>query len=511
MIKETTFNLTFGRSGINVSSQRPVDWSAGTYQPESVATGGSKFQYHRNHIRPSYVQDAYPTETGYESVEWVPVSGCTEVDAGASQLLLDSSCESSGCLHAWSKSKFIDATQTRTHNKYLTCSGDILEALGTCSALNTVVGLDAQNATGLQEFNGRLIIFTASELYLESAVEPYNFVPSLSSQAQAFGLKYPIGDIIELVHTGDYLYVLGTKGGVVGSCSGDSELPITFKFIHGFEGIAYKHNCVVTFGASAVYVWTHTGLGIIERSSFKPVESDISRLLKRGAKTLLHPVGASKYAERDNQPLQVRDCLNPALNSVLYSEHYVDSLTSDIAVYNLSSRLVAISYAKEGSIWTRILILDTELNRSSVLHIKHLTVYKPPSGYELLILNSSGIIQALNKSEGIGYVLFAKNFRSSGRAIKVPRINLHGDFNLGAYAKLLNSVGFQAPEASADGLSSIHASVGQDVDSTNNTRSLIRTYADSNTLQYTGMVIGNYVTLLIPFSGFLNSVKVQRA
>lgn len=517
MIKERTLNLAYGRGGVDVTSQRPVDWSAGrgagTFNPESAAVGGSQFGYHRNHVRPTYVEDVIPTETGYQSVGWKGVCGCTKESKCPERLTLDTDCRDCQCLRSWNCEDFKDVTQGKNGTTYLKHDGTLYVPLGSSAGNHQPKGLDARCALGLVEFNSRLILYNEHNMYLESVTDAYQFRPSLEDQAQSFAVKYHIGTIVKLVHSGEYLYVLGTKGGAVGECTGDAYFPITFKHLENFEGITYAHNVDAQYHASSIYVWSKGSLGIIKRGGYQTIEADLSRLISRYTTVELGPdTGLDKLDVRSQDSYQVRDSLAYDRHSLLYAEARSDRYHNDVAVYTLTAGTYAVSYAREGSMWSRLLYVDTKLDRSSVLKVIHGAVLRTHMYEELLIATPSGTIQKLEREKGTGHLLFANNFRSSGTVIKIPRLNLHGQFDMDVYTTHSERYGaFENPKPPADRYGSIPFSTGTDVNSTNNTRELVRTYTDPHTLQYTGMILGNYVSMLIPFSGFLNTIKAQRA
>ena len=557
MYGERSLNITSQRAGITTSWRRPVDYPAygrGLNQPESAAMGGSEFQHHRSNYAPTYVADAIPTETGYASIGYEPVAVCG-ILGGFGRLAYVNGC----CMTVASsvqcsaqlehEPEFVRYSCRDVRSIAHTHAGEfilaklpdgghtLLHYVGGIEVEESVQGLDltSSNLLGMFSISGRLLMYSDTDVYVSSAENILDFLPSLRTQAQSFTVRFNIGRIVTAIGFGESAYLFGTRGAAKLTCSGDANFPYAARMVSDFTGIEHQLNVQVDYAASEFYVWSRSGLVVIRDTNTLPTQlPDVSEALAEQRVVYLAgdvtPDGVKLLSHTDDLQTicyDTRDDLTCDEPSTLVKELVVDR--GVVAVREHNQRLVTVSYGTDAdATYTRLLLVDKVLGRITVLHTPHTDVIADRRqlgmGYASLVLaRPSGECERLIHGQGVARVYYGQLTGTNRKAVKLVGHTLKGDFNTAAYPdveKLATSLACGATRQSESStieagnlsslLSRVHCIAGQDIPGRNQLHNLRLVTKTRGDLHYVGRSIGHTVSTLTAFSGRLTELILRR-
>lgn len=546
MYGERSLNLQGARPGITISRRRPVDfpgYGKGFYQAESGAAGGAEFQHHRSNYMPTYVEGAIPIEAGYASVGYA-VQNVAALLVGAAALPRVRLTHISGCSHddcdrpvRYNADIVKSVVATPSGELVLLTNGQLWQGVdlltGSGQPLN-VTGIELGAALGAFSIGGRLCVYSEYDVHVSSAENQLDFMPSLRTQAQSFTIRYNIGRIISATGFGDSAYVWGTRGAALLQCTGEAELPYSAKMVNDFTGIYHPRNVQVDYAASSVHVWSRSGLVVVQGTSTSSTPyPDISDALAEQRLVYFYDEAGFSHDEAvahidglqtvcDN----TRDTLRCVQPTTLVKERAVSC--GLVAVREHNQRWCTVSYGSTADRFQRLLLIDKQLQRITVLHKEHCDVAanrccEGNHAASLSISLPTGVVQKLLQGVGQARLYFDQLTGTNRKVVKLVGCVLKGEFNLEAYPDVefaasyvgshsaYGSANQAATEALNDKpLSRIACIAGQDVPGRNarhNLRLLTKTKGD---LHYAGCSTGHTVSTLTTFSGLLMEYILRR-
>lgn len=488
MKSRRSINLAYTLNGTTVSQYRPTEWTgrAALHQKESIAHGGSQFQYHRNFMGSVYAKNCLPTENGYESVDYCPTCSNDLFDGGA-LAWLSGCCGDAQCVSVVEHDNLGCGTLDGK-SIYADSSGIVYEYSNGEAAIVDLKGVDTSyRLEGLAVIRKHIILHTCDTIYSASHEDPYDFTPALRTGAEAFGLQYDIGKIIKIVPYNTGMLVLGSKGGVYGQCIPSTNAHWNFQPVIDFTGISSKEHAHVDFYADSIWVYSRTGLVTITNARATNMYPDISDELRAG-----------RFADIGDD---VQGWLGADRLRVYVAESFRDSITEtptlyaemeapfDLKVKNVSDRFTCISYAKIGNNYTRLMVIDLHLSRIGILHKDHLDVCLQPDSSEIAILTDEGVVKVVHEYGRAELLLY--QFTATGRtATKFMHVELAGRFHKSAAKELV-------------------VDISQDLRDGVWRQPMALQYENNTSQMFAGYVTTKYFTLLVPFSGRVNEIILE--
>lgn len=496
-VKRIDLTITAGRVLLGLS-QPAVEFPTGNGQmlPESVAAGGTAFQYHRRMRSNCYIADALPTENGYASVSYEKTRA-VKLGRYYDKLEWLTDCKGNELLYRYSTLSVHSTPHTASVGHLLWF--DSGEVFNTSMASVQVLGIDAGKVVQAIGVSNRLIAHDGKWLYWSGSVNPLDFTPSLSTGAGSSGHTADIGKIVTLVPHPDGFFVLGTRGGLFAKCTGDVQLPFVLSVVDEFSGIETSDWIQYSYIAGTYLCYSNTGLCRLSPQKAEYDNFDYSDALESGKMLVLHGVdcnwgeGFVDATEYVDSP----DC------EPTYMYHEQDTERT-LKVYNVSPDYECVSFGwdSERGVFQRCLVINKVLQRNSVLHVDHLHATDTPQGMkaELVILSPTGEANVVTKTGlSVAQLVYHQLQRFTPDLICMSKVVLAGLFNQRLYA------------ADCEGkLTRILAQQGVDIqDSCYSSMDLTR--AVTREVQYAGRLRQRVCSLVIPFSGTLSGVTLEYA
>lgn len=497
-VKRVDLTITTGRVLLDLS-QPVVEFPSGNGQmlPESVASGGTAFQYHRRMRANCYVADALPTENGYTSVGYTPATSTLLSRYVPDRAAWLTSCAGVERLIRYSSVSIVGLPHTASLGHLLWyASGDVFD---TSLTLMKVVGLQTAGVTGVIGVSNRIVCHDGKWLYWSGSLNPLDFTPSLHTGAGSTGVTSDIGQIVSLVPSVDGFYILGRRGGLFAKCTGNIQTPFAVSVIDEFSGIESADWCIQSYVAATYMCYTNTGLCRLTPQKAEYDYFDYSSCLESGRMIVLHGIdcawgeGFVDAAEYIDSP----EC------EPTYMYHEVETARK-LKVYSVSPDYECISFGwSDGhQAYQRLLVFNKVLQRSTVLHTSHNHVVDTPQGVkaEFTVLADDGEVYSVSQSGlNVAQLIYHQLQRFTPDTICISKLVLAGRFNQQLYAADCSGV-----------LTKVQAQQGIDIqDSSYNKMDLTR--AVTREVQYAGRLRQRVCSLVIPFSGTLSGVTLEYA
>lgn len=504
-----SLNLTQAMIPLSIYDLPPQEYpeSGSHYRAESQASGGAMFQHGRRYRAASYYCNCLPVENGLASAGFTPSFNNPTVTFGELRKAAyvnncGGSCPS---LIGYDDCAINGYATSHFGTILLTSAGQVLRYADCKFHPVELKGLDLQSNcfVGLTSAEGHLIAYSKYTIYVSSAVDFLDFTPKMEYGASSFGVAVEIGEIISIVPYGRGMYVLGSRGGAYGACTGDIITPFRFEPVKNFNGIWHKNNCVAHYEADELYAYTKSGLQKLVNTSAISVFPDWSNSLRYGKWTSIFVNGEECHCTSDGlQPNKVVSGYDYEFNDTFLDECYrplFEENSSDcnveVMVSNLSPKYVTISYAIKTfpchTEYCRLAVYDRVNERATVLHAKHTHVY--PAGEENTEFSivKNGKCFNLRLGEGAGYVLYNEFSNMQHTAQVVHAIRMFGKFN-------------------GTPLPSIDFVTGLDVLHSDCTNQMLLAKVSTREILYTGIFRFNSASFLVPFRGHLTQINIGR-
>lgn len=488
-------NLSTSQGGVQLGLHAPLqEFPAGAGQqlPESIEAGGTKFKRHRLMRANVYVADSLPTENGYGTVEYTPISPEDYVKFNSpTHIIWATDCSNEEYLLAYVGANVEGIPHTPDGHKVWMTSGTVL---GDNLMAEPVAGIQADQIKTPIGVHGRIIGHNTKFLFW-SGLNPLDFVPSLHTGAGSAGHTADIGQIVQLIEGDDGFYVLGTRGALWATCTGDPTVPFSFSLIPNFSGVRPDSVVRRRYNAQNLLVLSNTGLCTLTPQSAQYDAFDNSQSIENTKRVLeIHSVTAALEGLVDAaEYIDSPDCEV----TWLYYEKPCDPKCPVVA--NVSPNYATVSFGWDDSLqcFTRLLVQNLTLQRESVLHTNHTDVLdaKPGSGAEFILM-SDGIPTEVRFGAGVGALVYHNLQRYSEDVICISKLSLSGRFETGLY---------KDPD-----LQVVRAQQGLDIlDSYVEVLDLTR--AVQREVQYAGRLRQRCVSLVVNWAGQLSGVTLEYA
>ena len=487
-MESLSLNLTHAVASLSAFDVAPQEFpeSSAFFRAESQASGGKQFSNVRRFRAVTYYKDALTTEAGVASVGYLPLAAPHTVYGNLDRAFYNGICKKQNCLDVvgYSKKVIRGVASTPLGTLALTTTGVGL-LNGTAVSFK---GVNASDALGILSVEKHLILYTPRTIYHSSAIDMFDFSPEVEHGGTSYSVSIELGDIVTVVPYARGVYVLGTKGGAIGVCTGNISYPIRYEPILNFNGIYTPDNCVSCYQAETLYVYSRAGLQTLRGNRAENVYPDWSDVLKRNRWTSLpeyEDVPDSKQLVQPANPvwfdtLEVRDTFSPRCYKPIVLEH-IGEPTCDILVTNVSPRYTTVSFANR----TRLAVIDLYTERSTVLHQSHISVFPVDDTFALL-QGSTWVLVV--KGAGLGAVLF-NDFYSVARNLQtIHKLRMFGMFR------------DDAPQF-------ITFRTGADVIHTNSGERLEISSVSPRERVYTGFFRYNTCSFIVPWQGQLDTVS----
>ena len=497
-VKRIDLSVTPGRVLLDLS-QPAVEFPAGSGQmlPESVAAGGTAFQYHRRMRANCYVADALPTENGYTSVGYMQQESVQVGRSDPDSLSWLTTCAGDEKLVRYQRSLLAGTPHTASLGHLLwSKSGAVFNTK--FSPVN-VVGIRPELVLQVIGVSNRLVCHDGKWLYWSGAVDPLDFTPSLSTGAGSTGVTGDIGRIVSLVASSDGFYILGSRGGLFAKCTGDIQTPFAVSVIDEFSGIESVDWCLHSYVASTYLCYTNTGLCRLSPKSADYDCFDYSDVLESGRMLVLH----SSDCNWGDGFVDAAEYIDSPMCDPTYMYHEQETKRR-FKVYSVSPDFECVSFgwSTELQAYQRLLVFNKVLKRNTVLHKVHRHVTDTPQGIkaELCILADNGEAYAVT-SAGLNTakLVYHQLQRFSPDTICMSKIVLAGRFNQQVYAA----------DCTGD-LTRVNVQQGIDIQYSCYAN-MDLTRAVTREVQYAGRLRQRVCSLVIPFSGTLSGVTLEYA
>lgn len=497
-VKRINLTITAGRVLLDLA-QPAVEFPAGNGQmlPESVAAGGSAFQYHRRMRANCYVADALPTENGYASVGYTleksTRAGRFDPDCMARLV----SCTGAEQLVRYRADLLVGTPHTASLGHLLWYKSG--EVFTTAFTPVNVVGIRAADAVGAIGVSNRIVCHDGKWLYWSGALDPLDFTPSLHTGAGSTGVTSDIGTIVALIPSVDGFYILGRRGGLFAKCTGDIQTPFSVSVVDEFSGIETTDWCLHSYVAATYLCYTNTGLCRLTPQKAEYDCFDYSECLESGRMLELHDT-ACKWSEGF---VDIAEYIDSPGCDPTYMYHEVET-ERKFKVYSVSPdyECVSFGWSVEAQAYQRLLVFNKVLQRNAVLHKLHNHVTDTPQGVkaELSILAEDGAVYSVTQTGlSVARLVYHQLQRFTPDTICMSKLVLAGRFNQQLYAADCSGV-----------LTEVKVQQGIDIqDSCHNSMDLTR--AVTREVQYAGRLRQRVCSLVVSFSGTLSGITLEYA
>ena len=489
-MERLTLNLTHASTPLSIFNVAPQEFpeSSSTYRAESQAAGGRSFSDSRRFRAVAYYRNVLPVEAGCASVGFSRLVNPTETYGDIIKLgYVFKGCETS-CpeIIGYDPNAIKGIASTPKGSVILTQAGYAIFN----GQYSSFKGINAGEATGIASIENHLIIYTPKTVYHSSSTDPFDFTPSIEGGGSSYSISAEIGNIVTVVPYARGAYILGTHGGVIGTCTGNVRYPMKYEPIRNFNGIYTSDNCVSFYNAESLYVYSRAGLQILSGAVATNIKPDWSDALREGRWAALTEF--DEDAGEGFQTLQqankvwtdayeTRDTPLTACYKAIYTEE-ISSVDCDVLVSNLSPRYVTVSYANR----RRIAVIDLYLDRTTVVHAKHTSVF--PKGEVFSYATGDGWVEVV-KNLGLGTILYNELHQVRRNLNLVNNMRLYGMFR-------------DTPA------SRVTFRTGTDRIHTNSIEHLSIALASTRELLYTGYFRSAISSFVVPFSGILNTITL---
>lgn len=522
MNRAWTMNIAHARYTLGILGTPIQEFPAGNAQslPESGAAGGSQFQHWRRFRAGCYIEDAMPTETGYQTIGHT--SYTDHVDVGTDlrhRWWLQGCTGEREALLRYNEANVRGIAYLPTGTVVWTNEGQVLQ--GSSLTPRTVKGInaDAGGITHVTGVAGRLIVTDGRFLYWSGIENPFDFTPSLRTGAGSTGHTLEIGDVVQLLPSDMGFYVLGTTGGLYAACSGDLHVPFDVRPIANFNGIYERANCVCRYEAATPLVYSRAGLQWLDKTLAKNDYPDVSAQLRNKTVVSLlvddgnEPLAwgdAQEYHDNDGSDEDASSCRAPQLFQQWRSHWH------NVRVVNVDPRYATISYAYDGESYERLYVIDLSLDRTTVLLEQHTDVVDKLYVGESDGLSANYFITARHEDsqciqEGceVARLYFHELMVLSGKTYRLSKIKALGDFCTPMYAAHLKQADCDAQPDQQHWLPDVVARQGIDRVGSWYNLNVQLTHHDRHEVQYAGQLRQVMLSFVLKFSGNLGNLIIE--
>lgn len=298
-------------------------------------------------------------------------------------------------------------------------------------------GLQLTNIDGITTSNNLLIAWNETTIFWSSAIDPLDFVPSLSSGAGSQNPTQARGKIVCCLPAAGGFIIYTTANAIFAIWSGNLRYPWNFVEIPGSAGIRSPEHVSYDANYDGHFAWTPVGLQMVTRGKAESALPEVTDFLT--GKLVEEFIGISGYHPHTNNSKvfnsQTQDWISKVQGPSLLQQI---TLTEDpwVKVALIGSRYLCISYGyKAKGIYDWVIVYDYSIQRYGKLRVTHTDLfeyitqtYEQPQVKTMIgILKADGSVYTVDFAHGIygeGILLYGRIQESNGRWIEVSEISI---------------------------------------------------------------------------------------
>ena len=300
-----------------------------------------------------------------------------------------------------------------------------------------LAGLQLTNIDGITTSNNLLIAWNETTIFWSSAIDPLDFVPSLSSGAGSQNPTQVRGKIVCCLPAAGGFIVYTTSNAIFAQWSGNLRYPWVFTEIAGSAGIRSPEHVSYDANYDGHFAWTPVGMQAITKGKAEAALPEVTDFLT--GKLVEEYIGPLAYQSHQNASpefsSQAQDWnLKPQGPSLLQQLTLKEDPWVKVAL--LGSRYLCISYGyKIRGIYDWVIVYDYSLQRYGKLKFAHTDLfeyqtqtYEQPQVKTLIgFLKADGSVFTVNFAHGIygeGVLLYGKIQESVGHWLELTQVEL---------------------------------------------------------------------------------------
>jgi hypothetical protein len=257
-------------------------------------------------------------------------------------------------------------------------------------------GLEVQNITGITNANNYLIAWDSKRIYYSSAIDPTDFVPSLSSGAGSEFVTKVRGAIVCCLPTSDGFIIYTTANAVLATYTDNIRFPWRYKEIEGSAGINKPEHVSFDANYSGHFVWTESGLMMYLKDKASIIFPEITDFIAN--KLVEEYIGDTGKQNHQNETAvfasETQDFSSkPYGDNGIVEYHLLNQ--AHVKVTFLGSRYFAFSYGYRTKYLDWVIVYDFGLRRFGKLKIRHTDCFHsiPTPGSDLVPKDIFGFLQ----------------------------------------------------------------------------------------------------------------------
>lgn len=250
----------------------------------------------------------------------------------------------------------------------------------------TFLGLNTSNVDGITSANSYTIAWNSDTVFWSSAINPADFIPSLSSGAGSQKVLALKGAIVACLPLNDGFIIYTTANAVAARYTQNIRFPWNFTEIPGSAGINRAEEVTHEANYEGHFAWTHSGLQLVTPQGAKNIFPEITDFLT--CKRVEEWIGETgMQSHQDVAPLW--DSVSQEWETRKFGENHLVEYklleNPQIKLAFISSRYLAISYGyRIRGQYDYVIVYDFSLKRYGKLKFTHVDCfqYYNPRSYD---------------------------------------------------------------------------------------------------------------------------------
>jgi hypothetical protein len=260
----------------------------------------------------------------------------------------------------------------------------------------TLAGLEVANISGITNANNYLIAWDSKRIYYSSAINPTDFIPSLSSGAGSEFVTKVRGAIVCCLPTADGFIIYTTANAVLATYTDNIRYPWRYKEIEGSAGINKPEHVSYDANYSGHFVWTESGLMMYSQGKASIIFPEITDFISNklveeyiGETGKQNHVNEAAVFSSETQDFHSR----PYGDNGIVEYHLLNQ--AHVKLTFVGSRYFAFSYGYRNKHYDWVIVYDFGLRRFGKLKIHHSDCFHsvPTPGSELVPKEIFGFLQ----------------------------------------------------------------------------------------------------------------------
>lgn len=309
-------------------------------------------------------------------------------------------------------------------------------------------GLQLTNIDGITTSNNLLIAWNESTIFWSSAVDPLDFVPSLSTGAGSQNPTQVRGKIVCCLPAAGGFIVYTTSNAIFAQWSGNLRYPWVFTEISGSAGIRSPEHVSYDANYDGHFAWTTVGMQTVTKGKAEAVLPEVTDFLT--GKLVEEYIGPTGYQSHQNESpefsSQTQDwSTRPQGPSLLQQLTLKEDPWVKVAL--IGSRYLCISFGyKTKGVYDWVIVYDYSLQRYGKLRFAHTDLfeyqtqtYEQPQVKTIIgFLKADGSVYTVNFAQGIhgkGILIYGRIQESQDHWLELTQVTAQTlrDVNPGLY------------------------------------------------------------------------------